>query len=383
VNEGRDMKIGMVAGEASGDLLGAGLIQALRETDPNLQVHGIAGPEMLAAGAQSLYNMESLSVMGLIEPIFHLPELITIRRNLYNYYLKNPPDVFVGIDSPDFNLGLEIKLRQANIPIVHYVSPSVWAWRKKRIIKIAKAVDLMLALFPFEADFYRHHNVPVQYVGHPLADKIPLEPDRLAARQRLELDSEKIYIAILPGSRRNELKYLAELFVNTAYRCWKLRPQVEFITASANTKRHQDFQQLWRKLIPEVPIKFFEGRSHEVMEAANVVLVTSGTATLETMLYKRPMVIAYRMNAITYEIARHIVKVPFIGLPNLLANEKIVPEFIQKEATPEKLALALLNFLDKPEEVEKLQKKFTELHLILKCNANQQAAQAVLKLLKK
>lgn len=376
------MKIGIVAGEPSGDLLGAGLIKSLRESQPDLTATGVAGPAMLKEGSQTLFNMESLSVMGIIEPLFHLPELISVRRGLKEYFLENRPDVFIGIDSPDFNLGLELQLRKAKIPIVHYVSPSVWAWRKNRIFKIAKAVDLMLALFPFEADFYTRHNVPVRYVGHPLADQIPIQPDKQAARAKLNLDPDKIYIAILPGSRKSEIKNLAELFMAAAYRCWKLRPNIEFITAAANEKRHQEFQTLWRKHLPQIPIKFFDGQSHDVMEAADVVMVASGTATLETMLYKRPMVIAYRMGALTYQIARHLVKLPFIGLPNLLANEKIVPEFIQKDATPEKLTLAILNYLDNPEEVKQLQQKFTELHLKLRCNANQQAAQAILDLIK-
>lgn len=376
----QQMKIAIIAGEASGDLLGASLIKALRQSIPDLTITGIGGSAMIAEGCKSLYEMESLSLMGFFEPLLHLPELIKMRRGLYQHFTQNPPDVFIGIDAPDFNLGLELKLRQAGIPIVHYVSPSVWAWRKNRIFKIAKAVDLMLTLFPFEADFYQQHNIPVCFTGHPLADQIPLYPDKLAARQALNLDPEKIYIAVLPGSRRKELKYLAELFIATAFRCWKLRPQIEFITTSANTKRHQEFQQLWRQHIPQVPIKFFERSSHQVMAAADVVLVTSGTATLETMLFKRPMVIAYRTGAVTYEIARRLIDVPFIGLPNLIAQEKLVPEFIQKEATPEQLTMALLNYLDHPEKVAALQQKFTELHETLRCDASLRAATAIKKL---
>ncbi len=375
------IKIGIVAGEPSGDLLGASLIKALRQKIPHLTITGVGGPAMIAEGCESLYNIESLSLMGFVEPLMHLPELINIRNGLYHHFLKNKPDVFIGIDSPDFNLGLELKLRQKGIRVAHYVSPSVWAWRQNRIFKIARAVDLMLTLFPFEAKIYEDHQIPVKFVGHPLADQIPLHPDKLAARKRLNLDPEKIYIAILPGSRRKELKYLAKLFIAAAYRIWKVRPQIEFITSSANKKRHVEFQTKWRKDIPEVPIKFFERHSHDVMEASDVVLVTSGTATLETMLYKRPMVIAYRTGALTFQIAKRIIHVKYIGLPNLLANERVVPELIQNDATPEKLTLALLDYLDHPEKVAALEKRFTELHEKLRCNASEKAAEAIFSLI--
>lgn len=377
------MKIGIVAGEASGDHLGAELIKSLRESYPDLTVSGVGGPEMIAEGCQSLYPMSHLSMMGIIEPLLHLPELLKIRRGLYRHFLKNRPDVFIGIDSPDFNLGLEIKLRKAKIPVVHYVSPSVWAWRQKRIFKIARAVDLMLTLFPFEVDIYKQHNIPVQFVGHPLADKIPLKPEKLAARNKLDLDPNKIYIAILPGSRGTELKHLAQLYISTAHRIWKLRPGVEFITSAINSELDEKFKKLWRKNVPEIPMKFFQGVSHDVIEAADVVLVTSGTATLETMLYKRPMVIAFKTGKISYRIASHLVKVPFIGLPNLLAKEQLVPEFIQNAATPDKITLALLNYLNYPENVAKLEQKFTEMHTGLRCDASHRAAEAVLKLLQK
>lgn len=372
------MKLGMVAGEPSGDLLGAGLLHALHEINAEVDASGIGGPAMINEGFLSRYSMDSLSLIGIIEPLFHLPELIKIRRNLIKEFLQHPPSVFVGIDSPDFNLGLELKLRRAHIPVVHYVSPSVWAWRKNRIHKIAKAVDLMLALFPFEADFYTEHHVPVRFVGHPLADRIPLTSDKSAARAALGLSPDKIYIAVLPGSRHAEIKHLGELFVSTAYRIWKIKPEIEFITSAANAKRDKEFQTCVQKSVPQLPIKFFVGRSHDVMAAADVVLLSSGTATLETMLFKRPMVIAYRLSRLTYQIARHVVKVPFIGLPNLLAKQKIVPEFIQDEATPDKLALALLDFINHPEKAAALEEKFTELHLLLRHNANQQAAQAVM-----
>lgn len=377
------MHIGMVAGEASGDLLGAGLILALRAIEPDLKATGVGGHAMAKAGFHTRHDMERLSVMGLIEPLRHLPYLFKMRRQLSHYFIKTPPDVFVGIDSPDFNLGLELKLRKANIPIVHYVSPSVWAWRRKRIHKIAKAVDLMLTLFPFEADFYREHDVPVHFVGHPLADMIPLNSDKFAARRALGISEDKNYIALLPGSRKNELKYLAELFIATAKHCLHTKAELNFISSAANVKRDNEFKAWVRHFAPDLPIHFFVGRSHEVMAAADVVLVTSGTATLETMLINRPMVIAYRMSPLTFSIARRLVKVPYVGLPNLLAQERLVPEFIQNDATPENLCNALLDFLDYPEKTSALKEKFTHIHQQLRCNANLQAAQAIKNLLRK
>ncbi len=371
------MNIAIVSGEMSGDLLGAGLLTALRESQPHLAASGIGGPAMLRTGFTSLYDMERLAVMGLIEPLGRLPELFKIRRALLNHFTTHRPDIFIGIDSPDFNLGLELKLRQTGIPVVHYVSPSVWAWRKKRIYKIAKAVDLVLTLFPFEADFYREHHVPVQFVGHPLADLIPLESDKLMARRHLNLDCKATYIALLPGSRRNEIKYLAELFIITAATLLRARPTLKFITSAVNAERDREVQALCKKIAPQLAIDFFVGKSHEVMAAADVVLVTSGTATLETMLFKRPMVIAYRMAALTYQIARHLVKIPFIGLPNLLAKRALVPEFIQANASPENLASALLDFIDHPEKVVALEKEFLAIHHQLRRNANAQAAMAI------
>ncbi len=371
--------IGILVGEASGDILGAGLMHALQAS--HFSFTGIGGPQMIQAGCYSLHDMERLSVMGLVEPLCRLPELFRIRRELYHYFTQNRPAVFIGIDSPDFNLGLEIKLRQQGIPVIHYVSPSVWAWRQKRIIKIAKATDLVLTLFPFEADFYKKHHVPVQFVGHPLADFIPLQNDKLAARKKLNVDPDITYIALLPGSRANEIKFLAERFLATAYLCWKKRPNIQFITSSINEKRHQELKMIQQAKFPDLPLLFFQGKSHEVMEASDCVLVTSGTATLETMLYKRPMVIAYRMANLTFQLAKYLVKLKFIGLPNLLANEKLVPEFIQEAATPENMSKALLEYLDHPEKMALLEKKFLQMHEELRCNANQQAAQAVLNVL--
>jgi lipid-A-disaccharide synthase len=371
------MKLGIVAGEASGDILGAGLIKSLREHATGLTATGVGGPRMINVGFNSLFEMERLSVMGLIEPLFHLRDLFKIRSGLLHHFTQNKPDAFIGIDSPDFNLSIELKLRQAGIPIVHYVSPSVWAWRQKRIIKIKKAVDLMLTLFPFETDFYRQHNVPVCFVGHPLADMIPLHSDKQAARKQLNLDDTVQYIAILPGSRRNEIKYLADSFIHTAVLCWKKQPNLRFITSAINEQRNQEFKTRCQQLAPDLPIDFFVNRSHDVMAAADCVLVTSGTATLETMLFKRPMVIAYKMAGLTFEIGRRLVKLQHVGLPNLLAKQLLVPEFIQQDAVPEKMAAALLDFIQHPEKIAVLAEKFLEIHQQLRQNANQAAAEAV------
>jgi lipid-A-disaccharide synthase len=372
------VKIGILAGEASGDLLGAKLIQALRERCPHLQVEGIGGPAMIAAGCDSLFDIERLAVMGFIEPLFRLPDLITLRRDLYRHFTTNRPDIFIGIDAPDFNIGLELKLRRAGIPIVHYVSPSVWAWRQNRVHKIAKAVDLMLTLLPFEAKFYEQHNVPVRYVGHPLADQIPLQPDKIAARRALCIDENATYVAILPGSRRQEIRYMAEPFLLAAQCAASERPNLRFLTAHVNEQRYQEFYECYKKYTPDLPLQFFTRRSQDVMAAADVVVVTSGTATLETMLYKKPMVIAYRMSRLTYQLAKFLVKTPFAGLPNLLANQLLVPELIQDAVKPEIISQHILDYLDHPEKVQSLQNKFTEIHKDLCADSASSISDAVL-----
>lgn len=377
----KNTHIGILAGEASGDLLGADLIQQLQKKIPSLYCSGIGGSRMLAAGFDSKCEMERLSVMGLVEPLFRLPELIRIRKKIIHYFLDHRPDVFVGIDSPDFNLGVELKLCQAKIPVVHYVSPSVWAWRQKRIFKIARAVDLILTLFPFEADFYRKHHVPVKFVGHPLADQIPLESQKEIARKKLGLDSDGLYLALLPGSRQNEIKFLAKTFLQCAKLCCKKMPQLKLITSAANQQRYDEFRQLYEKENLNIEVQFFLQNSHDVMAASDVILVTSGTATLEAMLFKKPMVIAYRMANLTYQLAKYLVKIPFIGLPNLLANEKLVPEFIQAQATPENLSEAVLDWFAHPEKIIQLEKRFVELHQLLRCQASEKAADAILGLL--
>lgn len=370
-------RIGIVAGEASGDLLGAKLIQALRQRCPGVHIEGIGGPAMIAAGCDSLFDMERLAVMGIVEPLLRLPDLIKLRYDVYRHFIKHPPDVFVGVDAPDFNLGLELKLRRAGIPVVHYVSPSVWAWRRNRIHTIAKAVDLMLPLLPFEAAFYQAHHIPVRYVGHPLADQIPLTPDKMAARRTLGMDEQATYVALLPGSRRQEIRHMAVPFLLAAKQAWQQRPALRFVTAHVNEQRYQEFYAAYQQYAPELPLELFTRHSHEVIAAADMVVVTSGTATLETMLYKKPMIIAYRMPRLTYQIAKLLVKTPYIGLPNLLANALLVPELIQQAVRPDVIAAHLIDYLDHPEKVDTLQQTFTRLHHALRTHSAMDIAEAV------
>lgn len=377
------MKIAILAGEASGDLLGAKLIQALRHAHPDLEVEGMGGPAMQAEGFKSLFDIERLNVMGFIEPLKRLPDLLKLRRDLYQHFIENKPDIFIGIDAPDFNIGLELKLREAGIKVVHYVSPSVWAWRQNRIHKIKKAVDLMLTLLPFEAAFYEKHAVPVKYVGHPLAEKIPLEPDKLAARKSLALEADATYIALMPGSRKQEIRHMAEPFLLAAQKLWMQKPNLRFITSQINEQRYQEFYAAFQQYAPELPLQFFKRRSQEVLTAADAVVVTSGTATLETMLYKQPMVIAYKMSRFTYQLAKYLVKTPYAGLPNLLANELLVPELIQDAATPDAIAAHLKDYIDHPEKVRVLKQRYLELHKMLKMPSGEMAAGAILSLLEK
>jgi len=373
-------KIAIVAGEASGDLLGAGLLQALKQINPDIHCSGIGGPAMIQEGFDSLYELEELSVMGIIEPLRRLPRLLCIRRELYRHFSKTQPAVFIGIDAPDFNLDLELKLRQQAIRTVHYVSPTVWAWRQYRIHKIARAVDLMLTLLPFEAEFYKKHQVPVKFVGHPLAEKIALQADKTGMRSLLGIDAQAPVLTLLPGSRRQELKYLGPAFLEAALLCHQAKPELRFITSSINKERDQEWRALHLRHAPQLPLEFFTGRSREVMEAADAILVTSGTATLESMLLKRPMVIAYRTSAFNFFLGKLLIKTPFIGLPNLLAGERLVPELIQEAARPETMATLLLAYLNHPEKTVELQEKFTAIHHQLAQNADIQAAQAIMQL---
>lgn len=380
----RPLRFGVVAGEASGDLLGAGLITAIKQKHPDAIFEGIAGPQMIAAGASSLFPMDRLSVMGIVEVLGRYRELLGIRRQLATHFKQNPPDAFIGIDAPDFTLGLEKQLRIAGIKTVHYVSPSVWAWRQRRVKKIALSTDLMLTLFPFEAHFYEKYNVPVRFVGHPLADTIPLEVDKLAARQQLGLSNDAEILALLPGSRSNELHYLAQPFIETA--CWlqARRPALEFAVPLANSERRKQFEQAMTEVKAQgkdlPPFTLIDGQSREVMAAADVVLLASGTAALEAMLLKRPMVVAYKLAPFTYWLAKRLVKVENFSLPNLLANETLVPELIQHEATAENLGQKLLSYLEADSITDKLSQRFSGIHQTLRQDASHQSAEAILQL---
>ncbi|WP_297528995.1 lipid-A-disaccharide synthase [Thiohalobacter sp.] len=371
------LRLGLVAGEMSGDLLGGALLEALAERCGSLEVSGICGPRMQAAGCRSLYPLASLSVMGLVEVLRHLPGLLRLRRQLARRLLAERPAVFVGVDAPDFNLGLERRLRAGGIPTVHFVSPSVWAWRRYRVRRIARSVDLMLTLFPFEADFYREAGVPVRFVGHPLADEIPDRVDASAARAALGL-GEGPLIALLPGSRRGEVGRLADVFLGAARWCLEQRPSLRFVAPMASAEVRADFEAALSRQDGRLPVTLLDGRAREAMAAADAVLLASGTATLEAMLLKRPMVVAYRVAPLTHRLLRRLVAVDRFALPNLLAGETLVPEFIQDRAQPEALGSALLGWLDNATARKALVARFDALHHQLRRDAARQAAEAVL-----
>jgi len=367
----------MVVGEPSGDALGASLIGALREQGADLTIEGILGPELLKQGGTTYFPMERLSVMGLIEPLRRIPELYRIRRSLVQHFLKDPPDVFIGVDAPDFNLGLERILRRHAIKIVHYVSPTVWAWRRNRIHTIKNSVHLMLTLFPFEHQFYESHHVPVCFTGHPFADEIPLEINTDVSKEALGFSKRQTVIAVMPGSRDNELRYLAEQFLLTAKQCYQQRKDLMFVVPLINEKHKALFQERQRSVASEIPLKIVVGNARLVIAACDVALVASGTATLEVMLHKKPMVVAYRMHPLTYQIARYLVKVPYIALPNLLAEERLALEFIQDEVQPLNMSHAVLALLEPGPRTSHIIKRFHEIHQQLRLGASQTAAGAI------
>ena len=374
----RKLRVALVAGEASGDILGSGLMQALRQRHPDIEFIGVGGPRMEAEGLESHFPMERLSVMGLFEVLGRLRELLRRRKDLVQMLIAAKPDVFIGIDAPDFNLNIELKLRQAGIRTVHYVSPSVWAWRQKRVLKIKQACDLMLALFPFEARFYEEHAVPVRFVGHPLANTIPLEADRAGARERLGLPQGASVVALLPGSRGGEVGKLGVLFLDTAQRLLQDRPGLRFVLPCASPERRLQIEEML--VGRDLPVQLLDGASHEALAACDAVLIASGTATLEALLYKRPMVVAYKVAPMTYRILKRLVKSPYISLPNLLAGRLLVPELIQDAATPEALAATLTPLLD---DGSVQTEPFDAIHRALRQDASAQAAEAVLALMEK
>ncbi|WP_438951957.1 lipid-A-disaccharide synthase, partial [Porticoccus sp.] len=359
---------------------GAGLIKSLKLHYPDAQFEGIGGDKMLSEGFRSLFPMDRLSVMGFIEPLKRLPELLGIRRELYRHFIKNRFDLVVGIDSPDFNLGLEKKLRQRGLLTAHYVSPSVWAWRQGRVKKIASAVDLMLTLLPFEADFYRQHKVPVVFVGHPLAEEIPLSTDNVQARKTLNLPVDGRILTLMPGSRASEVDSLGRLFLETAQRCRYQLSGLHLIIPAANDNRHEQLHSLLHDY-PGLSVTLLKGQSHLAMAAADVVLLSSGTSALEAMLLNKPMVVSYRLGKWTYALVSRMLKVPWVSLPNLLASETLVPELLQENATVEKLSDAVLSYFLDATKVQVLQQRFAELHLTLRHGGSDTAARALVSLL--
>ncbi|AWF82180.1 lipid-A-disaccharide synthase [Microbulbifer sp. A4B17] len=376
----KPIRIGIVVGEASGDILGSGLMAALKARLPNVRFEGIAGPRMLEQGAETLFPMERLSVMGLVEPLKRLPELLKIRRSLRRHFTDSPPDLFIGIDSPDFTLTLEAALKAEGIPTVHYVSPSVWAWRQGRIKKIARAVDHMLTLLPFEANFYRENQVPVTFVGHPLADEMPLQVDIAGERKALGFEKDDRVIALLPGSRGGEVRMLGPLFLQTARWCHQRNPDIKFVIPAANQQRMVEIQEQLKDY-PELPVTLLEGQSRRAVSAADCVLIASGTATLETMLLKKPMVVTYKLGRLTSMIVSRMLHTPWVSLPNLLAQKELVPEILQNDAIPENLGAAVMQYFEDPLLGDHLEREFFEMHQQLRRNASERAADAVLGLL--
>ena len=369
--------IALVAGEASGDLLGSHLIAAIREQRPEIRFVGIGGPKMQAAGMEVWFPLEKLAVRGYVEVLRHYREIVAIRTALRQRLLAAPPDLFIGIDAPDFNLDLELALKRRGIPTVHYVSPSIWAWRGERIHKIKRAVSQMLALFPFEPALYQQVGLPCSYVGHPLADMLPLHPDRAAMRRELNLPPEALIFALLPGSRQSEVRALADTFVATAVQIAERHPEARFLVPLISPETRALFEAALARSRP-VPLSLLSGQAHQAMIAADGVLVASGTATLEAALLKRPMVITYKVPRLTYWLSKRRAYQPWIGLPNILAGRFVVPEILQDDATPEHLAQALLNLVANRQAVAQLEAEFTRQHQLLRQGTAQRAAEAIL-----
>lgn len=378
----RPLTIGLVAGETSGDILGAGLIRALKEKVPDARFVGVAGPRMQAEGCEAWYEMEELAVMGIVEVLGRLPRLLKIRRDLTQRFSELQPDVFVGIDAPDFNITLEGNLKQRGINTIHYVSPSVWAWRQKRVFKIGKATNLVLAFLPFEKAFYDRFNVPCRFIGHTMADAMPLHPDKLAARATLGIAPEAHCLALLPGSRNAEVEMLSADFLKTAVLLRQHFPELEIVVPLVNSKRREQFEQIKSSVAPDLRVHLLDGQAREAMIASDAALLASGTAALECMLAKCPMVVGYRMKPFTFWLAQRLVKTQWVSLPNLLAGRELVTELLQTDCTPDKLAAALLPLFADSDKTAALRTTFVDLHQQICCNADEQAAQAVLELVK-
>jgi lipid-A-disaccharide synthase len=375
------VRIGIVAGEASGDMLGAGLIKELEKKTEALSIEGIGGIKLVTTGMKVLYPMERLSVMGITEVAGRYFELKNIRDNLLKHFIQHPPDIFIGIDAPDFNLWLEKELRKAGIKTVHYVSPSVWAWREYRVKKIRMAADLVLSLFPFEAAIYNKYGVPNRYVGHPLADNITSTPNISAARSDLNIPREKTVIALLPGSRLSEIKRIASPLLKAAVLSQTTNPNLYFISGLIDEKALNYFTEIKNKVAPELELNISVGNTHRIMESADFIMLASGTATLEAMLFNKPMVVAYKLSYLTHLIVKLLAKIPYASLPNILAGKMLVPECLQSRCTPEILSSELNKLLGSDEQSEQMKMEFSKLSDQLKKNADLQAADAILELL--
>ncbi len=373
-----------MAGETSGDLLGSQLITALRAVLPQLRFQGIGGPRMEAAGMDVWYPLEKLAVRGYVEVLRHFFEIIGIRRQLKRRLLDNPPDLFIGIDAPDFNLSLEEKLKRRGIPTVHYVSPAIWMWRRERLAKIKRAVTSILTLFPFEAPLYSAAGVEARFVGHPLNDMLAAVPRGGAAREQLKLPLAAPIFTLMPGSRRSEIEYMADLFIRTAGLIARQLPDAQFLVPLATRETRDMFETaLYRNDAAGLPLTIMFGHAHEAMAASDAVLVASGTATLEAALLGKPMVIAYRMPAASYWLLKGKGYLPYYGLPNILAGRFVVPEFIQDAATPENLAQAMLNLYRDPLVRDRLERQFSALGASLGRHSAEQAAAAVIAVLER
>lgn len=368
----RVLRVGLIVGEASGDLLGAALIEQLKKIYPDLTFEGVLGPRLQALGGKTLYESERLAVMGFVEPLKRLPELLRMRTNLCAHFIKNPPDVFIGVDAPDFTLGIEKKLKRYGIKTVHYVSPSVWAWRQGRIKTIKKAVDLMLVLFPFEADFYRQHQVPVAYVGHPMARDIALE-----GRQPVSMQT----LAILPGSRHSEISHMTEPFLKTAFLLKQKFPHLRFISPMASPTIREHFLKIKETVAPDLEIELRDGQADEVLAISDCALITSGTATLQAMLHHCPMVVAYKTAAFNAWLIRKLYRQKYFALPNILCDKRVVEEYFQENVTSEQLSTSLEVLLENNTVREEVIRDFVRMHEILRGPAEDAGARAIQPLL--
>ncbi len=376
----KQLTIALVAGETSGDILGAGLIRTLKKHHPNIKFVGIAGPRMQAEGCQAWYEMEELSVMGIVEVLGRLRRILAIRRDITKRLIDLKPDVFIGIDAPDFNLSLEGKLKQASIKTIHYVSPSVWAWKQKRVFKIKRNTNLILAFLPFEKAFYDKFDVPCRFIGHKMADDILLEPDQTAMRQQLGIPVDCQCLALLPGSRHAEVTLLSEPFLKAAQLLRDKFPDLHIVVPLVNGKRRAEFEQIKAEIAPKLNLQLLDGHAREAMIASNAAILASGTVALECMLAKCPMVVGYKMKAFTFWLAKKLIKTPYVSLPNILAGKEIVPELLQHDCTPENIANHIVPLLKS--DNSELKATFLALHKQIRCNADEQAAQAVLDVLK-